>query len=143
MASSGIKDQVAIIGMGCTRFGELWDKGVDDLLTDAATEAATSANNSASFRHARSKLRNPGDACALAFRSPLRNFVRFGSTLQTAPVMSHRFGTRSSERPFALLKRLPATGPPFQGQSSWPIPSAQRSNLAGPVRSLRSSTPSG
>ena len=39
MASSGIRDQVAIIGMGCTRFGELWDKGVDDLLTDAATEA--------------------------------------------------------------------------------------------------------
>ena len=43
MASSGIRDQVAIIGMGCTRFGELWDKGVDDLLTDAATEAAASA----------------------------------------------------------------------------------------------------
>ena len=35
---SGIRDQVAIVGMGCTRFGELWDKGVDDLLTDAATE---------------------------------------------------------------------------------------------------------
>ena len=29
--------------MGCTRFGELWDKGVDDLLTDAATEAVASA----------------------------------------------------------------------------------------------------
>src|SRR5258708_5125394 len=43
MASSGIRGQVAIIGMGCTRFGELWDKGVDGLLTDAATEAATSA----------------------------------------------------------------------------------------------------
>ena len=43
MASSGIRDRVAIIGMGCTRFGELWDKGIDDLLTDAATEAAASA----------------------------------------------------------------------------------------------------
>ena len=43
MASSGIRDQVAIIGMGCTRFGELWDKGVDDLLTDAATDAVASA----------------------------------------------------------------------------------------------------
>ena len=32
-----------IIGMGCTPFGELWDKGVDDLLTDAATEASASA----------------------------------------------------------------------------------------------------
>ena len=43
MASRGIRDQVAIIGMGCTKFGELWDKGIDDLLTDAATEAAASA----------------------------------------------------------------------------------------------------
>ena len=43
MASSGIRDRVAIIGMGCTKFGELWDKGIDDLLTDAATEAAASA----------------------------------------------------------------------------------------------------
>ena len=43
MASRGIRDQVAVIGMGCTTFGELWDKGVDDLLTDAATEAAASA----------------------------------------------------------------------------------------------------
>ncbi len=39
MASNGIKDRVAIIGMGCTRFGEHWDKSVDDLLIDAAYEA--------------------------------------------------------------------------------------------------------
>ena len=39
MASSGIRDRVAIVGMGCTRFGERWDKSVDDLLIDAATEA--------------------------------------------------------------------------------------------------------
>ena len=32
MASRGIKDRVAIIGMGCTKFGEHWDKGPDDLL---------------------------------------------------------------------------------------------------------------
>ena len=42
MGSKGIRDQVAVIGMGCTRFGELWDKGVDDLLTDATTEAIAS-----------------------------------------------------------------------------------------------------
>ena len=46
MGSSGIRDQVAIIGMGCTRFGELWDKGVDDLLTEASTEAPVSAGMS-------------------------------------------------------------------------------------------------
>ncbi|MCP3854365.1 MAG: acetyl-CoA acetyltransferase [Actinomycetia bacterium] len=39
MSSNGIKDQVAIVGMGCTPFGEHWDKGTDDLLVDACMEA--------------------------------------------------------------------------------------------------------
>ncbi len=43
MASNGIKDRVAIVGMGCTQFGEHWDKGPDDLLIDAAYEAYASA----------------------------------------------------------------------------------------------------
>jgi acetyl-CoA C-acetyltransferase len=43
MASHGIRDRVAIVGMGCTRFAEHWDKGVDELLLDAAGEACTSA----------------------------------------------------------------------------------------------------
>jgi acetyl-CoA C-acetyltransferase len=43
MASHGICDRVAIIGMGCTPFGELWDKGLDDLIVDASTEAFASA----------------------------------------------------------------------------------------------------
>ena len=29
MASNGIKDRVAIVGMGCTQFGEHWDKGAE------------------------------------------------------------------------------------------------------------------
>src|SRR3954462_13799815 len=41
MASNGIRDRVAIVGMGCTPFGEHWDKGADDLLIDAAKEALT------------------------------------------------------------------------------------------------------
>ncbi len=36
---SGIKDRVAIIGMGCTAFGEHWDKGADDLIVAAFQEA--------------------------------------------------------------------------------------------------------
>ena len=36
---AGIKDKVAIIGMGCTRFGENWDKSRDDMIIDAAYEA--------------------------------------------------------------------------------------------------------
>jgi len=34
-----IKDKVAIVGMGTSQFGELWDKGVEDLIVDAAFEA--------------------------------------------------------------------------------------------------------
>src|SRR5215467_4409404 len=43
MASNGIRDRVAIVGMGCTSFGERWDKSTSDLLVDATTEATTSA----------------------------------------------------------------------------------------------------
>jgi acetyl-CoA C-acetyltransferase len=43
MGSHGIRDKVAIVGMGCTRFAEHWDKSTDDLLIDAATEAIDSA----------------------------------------------------------------------------------------------------
>ncbi|HKF54254.1 MAG TPA: acetyl-CoA acetyltransferase [Blastocatellia bacterium] len=34
-----ISGEVAIIGMGCTKFGEHWDKSADDLIVDAAYEA--------------------------------------------------------------------------------------------------------
>ncbi len=33
-----IRDKVAIVGMGCTRFGERWDMGMGDLLVEAANE---------------------------------------------------------------------------------------------------------
>jgi acetyl-CoA C-acetyltransferase len=43
MASKGICDRVAIVGMGCTAFGEHWDKSVGDMLIESATEALNSA----------------------------------------------------------------------------------------------------
>lgn len=43
MASNGIRDRVAIVGMGCTRFGEHWDRGANDLLVEAALDACVSA----------------------------------------------------------------------------------------------------
>jgi len=39
-----IKDKVAIVGMGTSQFGELWDKGVEDLIVDAAFEAFEDAS---------------------------------------------------------------------------------------------------
>jgi acetyl-CoA C-acetyltransferase len=41
--ASGIKDKVAIIGMGCTEFGEHWDKGAEDLMVIAFEEALADA----------------------------------------------------------------------------------------------------
>ena len=43
MASNGIRDRVAIVGMGCTPFAEHWDRSADDLLIDASQEALASA----------------------------------------------------------------------------------------------------
>jgi acetyl-CoA C-acetyltransferase len=43
MASNGIRDRVAIVGMGCTPFGEHWDKSADSLVIDATNDAIASA----------------------------------------------------------------------------------------------------
>ena len=43
MGSHGIKDRVAIVGMGCTPFAEAFDKGTDDLLVAASEEGFASA----------------------------------------------------------------------------------------------------
>lgn len=41
--ATGIKDKVAIIGMGCSQFGERWDCGTEDLLAEAFDEALLDA----------------------------------------------------------------------------------------------------
>ncbi len=41
--SGSIKDRVAIVGMGCTKFGELWDRGPGDMIVDAVSEAYADA----------------------------------------------------------------------------------------------------
>jgi len=37
--ASGIRDKVAILGMGCSRFGERWDADAEDLIVEAYEEA--------------------------------------------------------------------------------------------------------
>lgn len=41
--ASGIRDKVAILGMGCTRFGERWRDGPEDLMLEAFNEATADA----------------------------------------------------------------------------------------------------
>ncbi len=35
----GIKDKVAVVGMGCTKFGEKWQQNAEDMMVEAAYEA--------------------------------------------------------------------------------------------------------
>jgi len=41
--ATGIRDKVAIIGMGCTKFGERWDVGAEELMVEAFEEAIEDA----------------------------------------------------------------------------------------------------
>ncbi|MEM1261362.1 MAG: acetyl-CoA acetyltransferase [Pseudomonadota bacterium] len=41
--AAGIRDKVAVIGMGCTTFGERWDKSAADLMVEAFQEAVADA----------------------------------------------------------------------------------------------------
>ncbi|MBL7225221.1 MAG: acetyl-CoA acetyltransferase [Desulfobacteraceae bacterium] len=41
--TTGIRDKVAIIGMGCTRFGERWEDGAEELMVEAFTECIKDA----------------------------------------------------------------------------------------------------
>lgn len=41
--ATGIKDRVAILGMGCTKFGERWESSPEDLMVEAFNEAMQDA----------------------------------------------------------------------------------------------------
>ena len=41
--ASGIKDKVAILGMGCSKFGERWDCDAEDLIVESYSEAIADA----------------------------------------------------------------------------------------------------
>lgn len=41
--ATGIKDKVVILGMGCSKFGERWDRNAEDLMVEAFEEAMTDA----------------------------------------------------------------------------------------------------
>ena len=41
--ATGIKDKVAILGMGCSKFGERWDCDAEDLIVESYSEAIKDA----------------------------------------------------------------------------------------------------
>lgn len=44
MSSHGIANRVAVVGMGCTRFGERWESSTDDLILEAVAECLAGTN---------------------------------------------------------------------------------------------------
>ena len=42
--ATGIKDKVVILGMGCSKFGERWESGPDELMNEAFAEALADAD---------------------------------------------------------------------------------------------------
>jgi acetyl-CoA C-acetyltransferase len=46
--AAGIRDRVAVIGMGCSKFGERWDASAEDLMQEAYREAIEDAGIEAS-----------------------------------------------------------------------------------------------
>ena len=41
--ATGIRDKVVILGMGCSKFGERWDKNAEDLMVEAFEECLKDA----------------------------------------------------------------------------------------------------
>lgn len=72
-----IKDKVAIVGMGCSRFGERWDAGIDDLVIESAYEAYEDA------------AIDPGEIQACWFGSVTQPVVGIGCTHLADPLKLH------------------------------------------------------
>ena len=72
MASHGIRDRVAIVGMGCTPFREHWDSSLDDLLIDAHGLALSSAGLVADDIDAYWYGTSQSSASGISLATPLR-----------------------------------------------------------------------
>jgi len=54
--ATGIRDKVVILGMGCSKFGERWDKNAEDLMVEAFEEGLKDAGIE------RNQIEGPGSA---------------------------------------------------------------------------------
>lgn len=129
MGSHGIRDRVAIIGMGCTPFKEHWDRGTDDLLVDAAGETFASAGLSKGdidaywFGTAQSAMSGVPLAAALKLEnkpvSRVENFCATGSEALRQACYAVASGAYDTAMAIGVEK-VKDSG--FQGLNAFPIP---------------------
>ena len=129
MSSHGIKDRVAIVGMGCTPFREHWDRGTDDLLIDAATETFESAGigkddvDAYWFGTAQSAMSGIPLAAALKLEgkpvSRVENFCATGSEALRQACYAVASGAYDTAMAIGVEK-VKDSG--FQGLNAFPIP---------------------
>ncbi|MFN8052468.1 MAG: acetyl-CoA acetyltransferase [Acidimicrobiales bacterium] len=129
MSSHGIKDRVAIVGMGCTPFREHWDKGTDDLMIDAAEETFKSAGipkddiDAFWFGTAQSAMSGVPMASALKLEgkpvSRVENFCATGS--EALRQACYAVASGAYDTAMALgVEKVKDSG--FQGLNAFPIP---------------------
>ncbi len=127
----GITDKVAIIGMGCTPFGEHWDMSLDDLIREAAYCAYQSAGidqdavDAFWFGTAQSAASGIAMASALGVRDKpvtrVENYCATGSDALRAAC----YGVASGAYDVVLAlgaEKVKDSG--YQGLNAFPIPNA-------------------
>src|SRR5690349_6974793 len=99
--AKGIKDKVVIIGMGCSKFGERWDKEADNLMVEAYTEAIADAGIDT----------KQIDAAWLATAIEEQHVGKSATPLAVALTLRSRSASRSSRIPATAACRSADAGP--------------------------------
>lgn len=130
MGSHGITDKVAIVGMACTKFGEQWGMGTDDLVLQAAEGAFDSAGVGRADVDAYWVGTAQSGMSGLVLARPLRvkdkpvtrveNFCASGS--EALRQAAYAVSSGAYDVAMALgVEKLKDSG--FQGANAFPVPS--------------------
>jgi acetyl-CoA C-acetyltransferase len=129
MSSHGIKDRVAIVGMGCTPFAEHWDKGLDELLIGATDEAFAAAGVSKEDVDAYWLGTAQGGMSGMVLSKPLQlegkpvtrveNMCATGS--EALRQAAYAVASGAYDLAMAVgVEKVKDSG--FQGLNAWPVP---------------------
>jgi hypothetical protein len=124
--ATGIRDKVAIIGMGCTHFGERWDVGAEGLMVEAFSEALPTPAS------AGTRSRPPGWGPAWRRSASARAHCpcRWPSACPKSPSPGWRISAPPGPRPFGApaTQSLPA---PMTSPWRWASKSSRTPATAG------------